>query len=235
MIFHQKDVYKGKFGIYMIKNVNNDRFYIGSTTNQFYQRFATHKSSLRKKRGDKGQHGNTFMFNDYKTHGNFFVFTVLEIVEDKSKVIQREQFYLDQAFVGKNKLCYNARSIATDTRTSSHSSERKAHQSKSMKEKWADDEWRRMYMDNHIPRKLSAKEIDAIKVRNSLRVRTKEETEKRIKNMPTKRSVMCIETGKVYLSVSSCAKDMNLVRRCVGRVCAGTQTHTMGYHFKFSK
>jgi len=48
-----------------------------------------------------------------------------------------------------------------------------------------------------------------------------------------KHCVMCIETGKVYTSVTECSKDMNINHRCISSVCVGRNKQTHGYHFKY--
>lgn len=93
----------GKFGIYQIRNLINGKIYVGSTVNKFYRRWCAHKGLLNKNKHDsiKLQRG----WNKYGKEN--FVFEILEVVEDKNKVIEREQFYIDTL-----KPWYNVRLIA---------------------------------------------------------------------------------------------------------------------------
>ena len=79
-----------KPGIYKITNLINNKIYIGSAT-LFYKRKNNHYSDLR-----RGDHGNEHLQNAFNFYGEGnFIFEVLEIIEDKSKLIEREQYYLD--------------------------------------------------------------------------------------------------------------------------------------------
>ena len=78
-----------KFGIYKISY--KDRIYIGSTTKSFYLRWIQHISDLKKKK-----HGNSKLSNIVNKYGiEILCFEIIEIVEDKSKVLEREQYYID--------------------------------------------------------------------------------------------------------------------------------------------
>lgn len=77
-------------GIYIITNIVNSKFYIGSAVN-FYNRKQAHFSTLRKNR-----HGNIKLQRSFNKHGEYdFTFEVLEYVELKENLIEREQYYID--------------------------------------------------------------------------------------------------------------------------------------------
>ena len=79
-----------KSGIYIIKNVKNDKKYIGSAIN-LNGRWNEHKSRLR-----KNKHPNLILQNVYNKHGiEILEFSVLEFINDKEDLILREQHYLD--------------------------------------------------------------------------------------------------------------------------------------------
>jgi group I intron endonuclease len=80
-------------GIYAIVNNEDGHFttYIGSTTQSFKHRWATHKARLRGKR-----HCNAFLQNAWIKYGEkAFVFEIIETTEDKSKVPFREAIWID--------------------------------------------------------------------------------------------------------------------------------------------
>lgn len=79
-----------KPGIYKIINMQSNKFYIGSAVN-LRKRISRHKWDLKNNR-----HPNKILQNIYDKHSlDILEFIVLEIVEDKTKLIEREQFYID--------------------------------------------------------------------------------------------------------------------------------------------
>jgi len=92
-------------GIYKIENLENKKYYIGSTSESFCKRFSYHIGALR-----RGTHKNTYLqnaFNKYKEDG--FQFIILERCSPE-KCLEREQIYLDKY---NNKNCYNINPNAT--------------------------------------------------------------------------------------------------------------------------
>lgn len=81
------------FGVYQIKCLINSKLYIGSTTRSFARRFHDHRYSLN---SIKKRHHNPHLRNAWDKYGEAnFEFSVLEVVEDKDLVLEREQYYLD--------------------------------------------------------------------------------------------------------------------------------------------
>ena len=79
-----------KTGIYKITNKQNGKFYIGSSV-QITRRIAGHINQL-----NKNCHINRHLQNAWNQHGpNSFIFERIERVKDKTKLIEREQYYLD--------------------------------------------------------------------------------------------------------------------------------------------
>lgn len=77
-------------GIYSIRNKKNGKLYIGSAVN-ISSRWTKHLSGLR-----LGKHENCRLQNSWVKHGESeFQFEVIELVADKSKLIAREQFWID--------------------------------------------------------------------------------------------------------------------------------------------
>lgn len=80
-------------GIYCIRNLDDSKntAYIGSTTQNFKFRWQTHKSRLRGQR-----HSNSHLQRAWNKYGeDAFDFDVLEIVADKSIILDREKFWID--------------------------------------------------------------------------------------------------------------------------------------------
>lgn len=90
-------------GIYQIRNVINNKIYIGSTNN-FEKRFKTHFRNL-----NKQIHPNKYLQSAVNKYGlDNFKFEIVEELEDCLKLLEREQFYIDKY---KNQL-YNLTLIA---------------------------------------------------------------------------------------------------------------------------
>lgn len=107
-------------GVYMFKNILNDKVYIGSTTMTFKRRMEHHVWSLR-----SGIHKNSHFQNAWNKYGeDLFEFSIIEICE-KDKCLEREQYYLDTLlfandFISGDKtkfltLSYNINPLASGT------------------------------------------------------------------------------------------------------------------------
>jgi len=94
-------------GIYIIKNIINNKFYIGSAVN-VRKRFYTHKRLLR-----KNKHFNNHLQSSYNKYGlNNFIFEIIEITK-KENLIKREQYWIDTLEANNKNIGYNKRIIAS--------------------------------------------------------------------------------------------------------------------------
>jgi group I intron endonuclease len=94
-------------GIYQIRNIVNGKLYIGSTQN-IETRWRQHQRALKVEK-----HCNKYLQHAWIAYGKSnFKFEILEEVNDKSKLISKEQYYLDlyKSYLPENG--YNTRSIA---------------------------------------------------------------------------------------------------------------------------
>lgn len=81
---------KSDGGIYAIVHIETGRRYIGSAVS-ISSRWSKHKSDLR-----SGSHCNRKLRGSWAKHGeNAFRFEVVELVTDRTKLIEREQFWMD--------------------------------------------------------------------------------------------------------------------------------------------
>lgn len=81
-----------KIGIYSIINKINNKLYIGSTSDSFRKRWNLHKHHLR-----NNKHKNSHLQYSWNKNGeNNFEFIILEICDDKLKVLEIEQKYIDK-------------------------------------------------------------------------------------------------------------------------------------------
>ena len=77
-------------GVYKIQNTINGKLYIGSSVN-IERRFKSHKKELNEK-----THNNIYLQNAWNKYGeDSFVFEVIEIVNDRETLREREQYYIE--------------------------------------------------------------------------------------------------------------------------------------------
>jgi len=150
-----------KNGIYFIRNIINGRLYVGSTV-RFKKRSHDHIASLKTNR-----HSNKYLQNDFNKCGEeAFIFEVIEVVEEKSQLLIREQYYIDQFYDSQDQ-CYNFRKLACDSRAGKknknpiaenskvrqkHSPETIEKRRESVKEAYQDPELRQISSDNAMKR-----------------------------------------------------------------------------------
>lgn len=91
-------------GIYVILNTIAEKFYIGSAVH-IRSRINTHIFNLR-----KNKHANTYLQSSWNKYGeNAFEFGILELVEDKTKLLEREQHWVDKTNCCNPDIGYNSR------------------------------------------------------------------------------------------------------------------------------
>lgn len=89
-------------GIYIIKNMENSKVYVGSSRN-IEGRFRVHKSRLR-----LNKHHAPHLQKSYNLNPDKFDFQIIEIVNDLSILEQREQYWVDHFQSYKSEFGYNA-------------------------------------------------------------------------------------------------------------------------------
>jgi group I intron endonuclease len=78
-------------GIYQIRNIVNDKIYVGSTSVSFKKRFKQHRNDLR-----KNKHRNFHLQNSWNIYGETnFAFEILEAIFDKNIILKEEQKYIN--------------------------------------------------------------------------------------------------------------------------------------------
>ena len=91
-----------KMGIYQIRNLVNNKIYIGSTEDLFY-RLGRHLSHLNRKK-----HENSYLQRAWSKYGqDNFVFEILQFEEDKVNLRESEQRYLDETRCYERSIGYN--------------------------------------------------------------------------------------------------------------------------------
>lgn len=116
---HITPLYKSKMlsGIYIIVNTVTNQYYIGSAVNVKH-RLAKHVKALA-----NSEHYNRYLQNAWNKYGkDAFTFHILEYVDDKTKLIDREQYWFNSTDLSKR---YNLCAIAGSPLGNKHSEETK--------------------------------------------------------------------------------------------------------------
>ena len=196
-------------GIYQIRNKVDGKVYIGSAV-LLPKRWREHKSDLR-----NNKHHSIKLQRAYNKYGEeSFVFEILELVEDKAQLINREQYYIDKCDAVKTG--YNINKTAGSRLGMKHSEKTKALFKKQRKN--ISEETRQKLSDVGKKRKLT------------------EETRNKLKEIHTDMGnveVICIELNLTFDSVKDAAAYFNKSSTAVSACCRGKQKTLCGYHLKY--
>jgi group I intron endonuclease len=117
-----------KSGIYLIKNIANNKVYVGSARNA-NQRWREHKHSLK-----KGKHHSSYLQRAWDKYGEqSFTFDIIEEVTNPEHLIAYEQVYLDYYKSYETDRGYNICKVAGSQLGMKHSEETKRKMSESAK------------------------------------------------------------------------------------------------------
>lgn len=132
-----KITYGGRGAIYGILNLLNGKIYIGSAVN-FKARFRQHKSELR-----SNKHKNNYLQSAWNKYGEeIFEFLVLEIVDNKNDLLDREQTWINLTNCYNDNCGYNILPNARNSLGVKRSDETKLKISKVNKGKVRSDEFK---------------------------------------------------------------------------------------------
>lgn len=141
-----------KSGIYCIKNILNNKLYVGSST-RIYDRFYRHKKDLQ-----SNTHCNRYLQNSWNKYGEGgFKFEVIEECS-KENLIEREQYWLD--FYKENGKVYNVRLKVESNRGLKHSAEHNRKIGDANRGKKISDEQKKKVSDSLKGRKLTKESIE---------------------------------------------------------------------------
>lgn len=115
---YEPRVFPKKPAVYQIKNLLNDRIYIGSSFN-FYKRMIAHFFALK-----NGTHKNDYLQNDWNNCGEENFCFILADACEKQSLREIEQEYLDKHYDNQN-MCYNMSPSSEDNTGHKHTNETK--------------------------------------------------------------------------------------------------------------
>lgn len=232
-------------GIYQIKNIVNNHLYIGSAIN-VKNRKSKHFSDLK-----KNKHHSIHLQRAYNLYNeNNFGFYILEYVEDASKLIEREQYYIDNL-----KPQYNICKVAGSSLGKKHSEETKKKMSELKKGKYSGEKnpnYGKICSDENKKKKSEIK-----KGKNNPMYGRKhsEETRKKMSQLlkgkysnkkhpncgkikselagcPSKK-VICVETNIIYKSITESEKQTNICRQNIKKCCSKKRKTAGKLHWEF--
>lgn len=193
------------FGIYIIKNIKNNKVYVGSTVN-IKRRKRNHFWDLK-----NNKHDNDYLQKSYNKYGKEnFIFEVIEYVEDKSKLLEREQFWIDKLNVCDRSIGYNICKIAGNTLGQIFSDEAKKKKSKSMKKYFKEND------NAMLGRRHSEESIQ--KMRD---------------NKKNKVKIINIETKEIFNSAAEAGRKYGVTRWAIQKCCAKISKMSAGYKWEY--
>jgi len=162
-------------GIYMIKNINDGKLYVGSAK-RLVERISNHKYHLK-----RNKHHSIHLQNAWNKYGeNVFIFGVICVVDDLTQLKIIEQSYIDKYRAYDAKYGYNICPMANNNLGSKH---RRGVTDKSLRmsgmgnnfygKKHSEESKYYIGLNNHI-RKLTPIQIDEIKKMWSLNLYSQE-------------------------------------------------------------
>jgi group I intron endonuclease len=169
---------KGKNGVYCIKSTVDDRLYIGSVTRGFEDRHKEHLYDLK-----KNQHGNTYLQAFTNKYGiDKLQFEILEVVEDKDKVLEREQYWIDRYWAAG--LLFNmAKKAGAPMAGRHHNEEAKEKISFTHKGKNISEDHRRKIQLANIGKIVSESTREKLSLANSRKNNGRKHTEEELQKM----------------------------------------------------
>lgn len=237
-------------GVYQIRNIINDKVYIGST-NSFARRKDEHFTLLR-----GGKQVNPHLQYAYNMYGeSAFVFEILEIVSDENMLIKTEQKWFDNINPCDENIGYNILNEATDVKRVPMSEETKIKISNSRKgtpawnkglkcPQWSGEK-HGMHGKTHTPEvKQRLREFH-------LGTKLSEETKRRMSEAQRKigkkppihygkdhalsKPVICLMDNRVFDSITDCSKFYGVCHATVRRHCEGKVKDTIIIKYKYVK
>lgn len=201
-------------GIYQIRNIYNNKVYIGSARN-YKTRKTDHFRALR-----RNKHYNAKLQRAWNKYGeNSFVFEILEYVPDINKLIEREQFYIE----AKHSVIqgYNLAGIAGSTLGVKYSKKVKKKLSLIHKERYlkmTKKDLSEIYGKSHRGKHHSEE------TKQKMRVSSKGKNAKRVK---------CVELDRIFNSFPEAAQFINKTVACICRALKGPQKTAGGFHWEY--
>ncbi len=183
-------------GIYCIRNTISDKRYIGSSRN-ISNRWRVHQSRLR-----LNKHHSDHLQKSYNIDSSYFVYEIIEFVDDLSQLEIREQYWVDHYQSYKSDFGYNAVRTVSNI-DPARMRERwakpgaKKAQSQRMKKICNSDSWR-----HNVKKAWKQLKSDPVKLA--------EYAKTRLLTSPHRKRIKCVQTGQVFESIAEASKALSV-------------------------
>ncbi len=233
-------------GVYKILNKTNNKVYVGSSINITKRKYV-HFNKL-----SNNKHKNIKLQNAYNKYGkNSFLFKIIEYVEDKNLLLVREQYWIEYFNSVENG--YNICKFAGHTLGYKHTKEAKKKISDFLKTRTVTDKTKRKISKANKGRLLGKnhpnygkslkKEVkEKISEANSgnkngmfgsIIPELQKDIMKKLAIKSRSKQVQCIETRKIYNSITEASKLTGTNRRHISDVCKGKRKTSGGYTWRY--
>ena len=206
-IFTMKKVYGI---IYCIKNLANNKLYVGKTIQKLSQRLSQHRC---RKQTPVELAIQKYGWQNFKVE-------ILQECSSAEELNEREKFWIINLNC-KSPNGYNLTDGGEGSGGFRRSAKTRLKMSLSAKKRYQNP-------DEHTKTSNSQKGKII-----SLESRLKMSIAKKGKPGPRSKKVICVETGMVFNSITEAAHNLNISRQSVRDVCHGKHKTAGGYHWKF--
>lgn len=216
-------------GIYAIINLNNNKFYIGSSNNLHIRR-NSHFAKLR-----SNKHSNPYLQNAYNIDSNYFIMVEIETIDDLSILRDREQFWLDHFKTYERNIGYNINRFTDSMLGYKHSPEtrvklRKAHLGRKLP-----DEQKRRISESGKGRIVSKETKRKISESNT---KTKLSKEFKLKHEEKATSVIQLDKEgniiKIWKRIKEAANHLGLQSSNIVHCCKGKRKTAGGFKWAYN-
>jgi len=215
--------------IYKIRNKINNKIYIGSTLKTFLKRIYNHKNALK-----NNKHYNKHLQSAWKIYGSeSFEFSIIEKVIE-SKLIEREQYWIDYYKSYDGNIGYNICKIAGNTTGRIHSSETKNKISKALTGRKSSLKGKKLSEETITKRSITYKKNEN-KNPHSLETINKMKNTKTIK-YGKKISQFDLNNNKIsdFNSIKQASEKTNIHLMLIYKVLSGKYKKTHNFIFKYT-
>lgn len=210
---YDDDKLKNKCGIYQIRNLKNNKIYVGSSNNLFQRKNYEHLKLLK-----KNNHFNEHLQNAWNIYGaESFVFEIIEFCKPEEK-IEKEQYWIDFLGVLNKKNGYNIRPEASGNTLSMETKQKLRDINKNKKGVVCIELNKSFISIKEASRQTGVNDSQIIRcckgkndTAGGYHWKYEDSNYIKYKNKPKNNiEVMCLETGKKYKSIKEASIKNNI-------------------------
>lgn len=209
--FFEKDFLRGKSGIYQIRNLLNNKIYIGSTKD-LERRCRFHFNAL-----NRGKHENKYLQRAYNKQGkDNFIFEVIEFCNPEIR-FEIEQYWINK-YIG-NVICYNLNEKASCPPIRTKEQGNSPIFTKEQRE-YLSNVKKKYYQDHPEIRQLQSQQRKG---------------KNKGKDNVISRPVVCLETKERYSCITEAGEKTNINPKGIQACCSKKNLSAGGYHWVYEE